>query len=166
MTPIWLRATYRSVEIGTVVVLLLLSVVVIYESVRLGPGWGDSGPQPGFFPFVLTILLVLGLLGVIYVNVHRQPDRRPFFEVPQEVEDLLKVGIPILVVVALVRFLGLYVSAGLYLGFFMAWYGGFRWYSSLAGAVIMPVLLWLLLREGFNIPMPMSALYRSGTLPF
>jgi hypothetical protein len=166
MTPIWLRASYRTVEIGTVSVLLLLGALLFYESVRLGPGWGDSGPQPGFFPFVLTVLLVLGLLGVSYIDIHRRPDNRPFFEVSQEVSDLLRVGLPILVAVALIRWFGIYVTSGLYLAFFMAWYGKFRWYAALAGGIIFPVTLWLVLREGFNLPMPMSALYRSGALPF
>jgi hypothetical protein len=166
MTPIWLRASYRTVEIGTVSVFLLLGMVLFYESMRLGPGWGDSGPQPGFFPFVLTVLLVLGLLGVIYIDILRRPDNRPFFEVSQEVSDLLRVGIPILVAVALIRWIGMYVTAGLYLGFFMAWYGKFRWSSALAGGLIFSGALWLLLREGFNISMPMSVFYRSGTLPF
>jgi hypothetical protein len=166
MVPIWLRTTYRQVEIGAVVVFLLLGALVLLDTIRLGPGWGESGPQPGFFPFVMTILLVLGTLGVIYVELYRQSDTRPFFEVSEEVADLLKVGIPIVIVAFVIRWLGLYAGAGLYIAFFMAWYGKFRWYSALAGGIILPVVLWLVLREGFNISMPMSAFYRSGTLPF
>jgi hypothetical protein len=166
MVPIWLRTTHRQVEIGAVVVFLLLGALVLLDTIRLGPGWGESGPQPGFFPFVMTILLVLGTLGVIYVELYRQSDTRPFFEVSEEVADLLKVGIPIVIVAFVIRWLGLYAGAGLYIAFFMAWYGKFRWYSALAGGIILPVVLWLVLREGFNISMPMSAFYRSGTLPF
>ena len=166
MTPVWLRTTHRAVEFGAVVCLLVLGVVLLAESIELGPGWGESGPQPGFFPFVMTILLVLGTLGVIYVELYRQSDTRPFFEVSEEVADLLKVGIPIVIVAFVIRWLGLYAGAGLYIAFFMAWYGKFRWYSALAGGIILPVVLWLVLREGFNISMPMSVFYRSGTLPF
>jgi len=166
MEPIWMRTTHRQVEIGTIVVFLLLGILLLFESMRLGPGWGESGPQPGFFPFVLTVLLVLGTLGVTYVNIYRHPEQRPFFEVSQEVTDLLKVGIPILVVVALIRWLGLYITSGLYIGFFMAWYGKFRWYWALAGAILLPAVLWLTLRYGFNISMPMSVLYRRNILPF
>jgi len=166
MAPIWLRTTHRAVEVGTVICVLLLGVLLLSESIRLGPGWGDSGPQPGFFPFVLTILMILGTLGVIYVDIYRHPDLRPYLEVSQEVEDLLKVGIPIVVVVALIRWLGLYLSAGLYIAFFMAWYGKFRWYQAIAGGVLLPVIMWLTLREGFNISMPMSMFYKSNILPF
>lgn len=164
--PVWLRTTYRAVELGAVICLLLSGVVLLLESVELGPGWGDSGPQPGFFPFYLTVLMILGSLGVLYVNVYRHPDLRPFFEVSQEVADLLRVGVPIIAAVVLVRWLGIYLGSGIYLAFFMAWYGGFRWYTALAGGILLPVVMWLALREGFNIPMPMSMFYRSGILPF
>jgi hypothetical protein len=166
MKPIWLRTTNRHIEIGTVVVFLLLGVVLVLESIRLGPGWGVSGPDAGFFPFVMTALFLLGTLGVLYGSVYRQPDHKPFFEVSQEVEDLLKVGIPIIVVVALIRWLGLYIVSGLYIGFFMAWYGKFRWHWSLFAAIVLPLCLWLLLRQGFNISMPTSVFYRRNILPF
>lgn len=166
MTPIWMRTTHRAVEIGFIIVLLFLGVAIVNESVRLGPTWGESGPQAGFFLFVLSIAMILGTLGVAYVNAYRTPDMRPFFEAPQEVEDLLKVGLPIIALVLLIPLLGMYVSAGVYLAFFMAWYGKFRWYSALAGGIILPVALWMTLREGFNISMPMSAFYRSSILPF
>jgi hypothetical protein len=166
MTPIWLRPTRRTVEFGAVICLLLLGVVILFEAIDLGPGWGESGPQPGFFPFVLTVALILGALGVLYANVYREPNLRPFFEVSQEVTDLLRVGIPILAAIVLIRWLGIYAASGLYLAFFMAWYGRFRWHQALAGGILLPTIMWLTLREGFNIPMPMSMFYRSGILPF
>jgi putative tricarboxylic transport membrane protein len=166
MEPIWLRTSVKAVEIATAVVLVGLGVLIFWESMRLGPGWGASGPQPGFFPFVLTVMLLLGTLGVVYVHIYRHPDLRPFFEVRQEVADLLKVGIPIAVAVVAVRWLGLYMTSGLYLGIFMAWYGRFRWWQAVLGGFLLPVALWLLLRQGFNISMPMSVFYRSGILPF
>ncbi len=166
MEPVWLRTTYRTVEIATAFVLVLLGALILREALRLGPGWGESGPQPGFFPFALTIMLLVGTIGVIFVNVYRHPDGRPFFEVSQEVSDLLKVGIPIVVAVAAIRWLGLYMTSGLYLAFFMAWYGRFPWWQAVLGGILLPVSMWLVLRYGFNIPMPMSVLYRSGVLPF
>jgi putative tricarboxylic transport membrane protein len=165
MAPAWLRATHNAVEIGVAVVLVATSAVILNEALRLGPGWGEQGPQPGFFPFVLTVAILIGAVSVVYQAIAR-PDRRPFFEVSQEIEDLLRVGLPIAIAVAAIRWAGLYVTSGVYLAFFMAWYGRFRWWQAVAGGILLPVVLWLVLRKGFAIPMPMSALYRSGYLPF
>jgi hypothetical protein len=157
--------TRNAVEIGVAVVLVLLGGLIFYDAIRLGPGWGDSGPQPGFFPFVLTFFMVAGAVGVL-IHSMMKPHRRPFFEVSREVEDLLKVGIPIVIAVLAVRWAGLYVTAGVYLAFFMSWYGQFRWYQSLAGGILLPLVMWFTLWEGFNISMPMSFLYRLNVLPF
>lgn len=164
-TPIWLRATYKWVDVGAAIGLLVLGAVVLRESIELGPGWGASGPDAGFFPFWLTVLMLIGTLGVIWY-AFRKPDERPFFEVNQEVTDLLRVGVPIAAATTLIPWAGMYVTAGLYLGFFMFWYGNFRWYWSLAGAILLPAVLWIMLREGFNISMPMSMFYRTNVLPF
>jgi putative tricarboxylic transport membrane protein len=163
--PIWLRTTINTVEVVVAILLLVLCAVLLNESLRLGAGWSTHGPNAGFFPLVLTILAIIGTLGVLY-TAYRAPDRRPFFEVNQEIVDLLKVGLPIFGAVLLIRWLGIYATAGVYLAFFMAYYGKFRWYSVLAGGILLPAAMWFLLFRFFNIPMPMSMFYRQGILPF
>lgn len=166
MAPIWPWLTNRVVETATVLVTLALGVMVFSDAVQLGPGWGESGPQPGFFPLVLSILLLLGAVSVVYVNIYRHPDPRPFFEVSREVVDLLKVGLPIAATVLLIGWAGIYITAGLYMAFFMAWYGKFRWYTAIGGGAIFVAALWLTLWVGFNISMPMSVFYKTNILPF
>jgi putative tricarboxylic transport membrane protein len=165
MAPIWLRTTHSAVEIGVALILIAAGAVILNEALRLGPGWGEQGPQPGFFPFVLTIAVIVGAIVVLLQGV-LAPDRRPFFEAPQEVEDLLKVGIPVAFAVLAIRWLGIYATAGFYLTFFMAWYGKFRWWQAAAGGILLPVAMWLALQKGFALPMPMSVFYRTGHLPF
>jgi hypothetical protein len=159
-----LKVKIKTVEIGVAVLLLALGALIFSESLKLGAGWGFSGPQPGFFPLVLTILIIVGCLIVLFV-AFRQPAGETFFEVSQEIVDLLKVGIPILVAVALLRLLGLFLVSGLYLGFFMIYYGKYRWWQSTIAGVLFAAILWLLLREAFNLPMPMNVLYRENILP-
>ncbi len=48
----------------------------------------------------------------------------------------------------------------------MLWYGRFRWYQALAGGILLPLAMWMTLREGFNIAMPMTVFYHKGILPF
>lgn len=165
-TPIWPHVTYKWVEIGMSISLFVLGIFLVWQSVKLGPGWArGSGPEPGLWPMALTALFMLGTVSV-FIYALWKPDERPFFEVRQEVVDLCSVGLPILASVLLIYSLGIFVTAGLYLAVFMFWYGRFLWYWALTGGVLMAVILWLLLRMGFNISMPMSALYYKNILPF
>jgi putative tricarboxylic transport membrane protein len=164
MAPIWLRTTKNAVEIGTALILIAVGALILNEAIKLGPGWGEQGPQPGFFHFVLTCAVIVGAIGVLLQSLI-SPEKQPFFEARQEVVDLLKVGIPVAFAVLAIRWLGIYITAGVYLAFFMAWYGKFRWWQALAGGILLPVVMWLLLQKGFALPMPMSVFYRTGQLP-
>lgn len=164
-TPIWPHVTYKWVEIVTTAALLALGFFLLWESVKLGPGWSPSGPEPGLWPTALTVLFMVGTVSVFLFTVLR-PDERPFFEVRQEVIDLFSVGVPILVATLLIHWLGVFATSSVYLAFFMFWYGRFTWYSSLGGGLALGVILWVLLRVGFNISMPMSVLYYENILPF
>lgn len=165
MSSYLLRLSNHAVELGVAIVFFALGGLVLYDALRLGPGWGESGPQPGFFPLILTVALSLSAIAVA-IFAFRNPDRQPFFEVSHEIDDLFKVGTPILIAIIAIPWLGLYITSGLYLGLFMALYGRFSWYSSIAGAILLPAIMWLTFREGFNISMPLSVFYKNDLLPF
>lgn len=165
LSPIWPKVTYKWVDFGVTLALFLLGLLLLWESYRLGPGWSPSGPEPGLWPTALTTLFMLGTVAVM-IFIFARPDERPFFEVRQEILDLFAVGIPILISIILIYWLGVFLTSGLYLAVFMFWYGRFSWYSSLGGGIVLGVFMWLLLREGFNISMPMSVLYYQNILPF
>lgn len=137
----------------------------MWESAKLGPGWGGSGPMPGFFPFGLSLLLALGG-GAAFIEVLlRERQAQPFFEDHRESAELFKVGIPIVLAIASLRFLGFYLMVPLYLGLFACWYGGFRWYVILPVACAFSYGLYMVLDQGFRIMMPKSPWY-GGMLPF
>jgi len=152
------RLTNQKMDIGTGVVLIVLAGVVIYEGVRLGWGWGTIGPEPGFFPFWLAVGMVLGVLGAIVTAV-KQKDTRPFFEATEEVKGLVQVGIPIVLTLMVITWLGLYLSVALYVWLFTWWYGRFRWWSSIISGVAVSSALYALLFKGFRLNMPMSIWY-------
>ena len=44
-------ASTRTLEIVVGVALLAFALVVMWDSKRLGAGWGSNGPESGYFPF-------------------------------------------------------------------------------------------------------------------
>ncbi|BDG60973.1 tripartite tricarboxylate transporter TctB family protein [Caldinitratiruptor microaerophilus] len=158
------RVSLRAVDLVVTLGMLVLAGLVAYDAVRLGPGWGDSGPAPGFFPFFLSLLMVLGILGAGWEAWRRKGDVR-FFEDPRAAAEVGKVGLPILLATAGAGRLGFYVVAAAYSWLFGWWYGRFRWYWTLLHGIVFAVVLYFVFERGFRVALPKSIFYRLG-LPF
>jgi putative tricarboxylic transport membrane protein len=156
----WSYVNTRVGELVVGVALILVAALVIRECLRLGAGWGASGPQPGFFP----LWCVVGVI-VVIVQTLRGPVGRPLFDEPEDARQVLKVGLPMVAAIASLPVLGFYVMTALYMGFFAAWYGRYRWYVVLAVSIILPLVLFFTFERGFRIAMPKSALY-GDAIPF
>ena len=49
----------RVMEIAVAVVLFVIGAIVVYDSYRLGSKWSSDGPQSGYFPFYIGLLICL-----------------------------------------------------------------------------------------------------------
>ena len=47
----------KRAEIVVGLFFIAIAAIVIRETIRLGAGWGVSGPQPGFFPLIAAALV-------------------------------------------------------------------------------------------------------------
>jgi hypothetical protein len=148
----------RVIDSMTAALLMLLSTTVIYEALRLGAGWGSEGPQSGFFPFWLALLLALASI-ILFVQALRIRSEEPFVTRERFVP-VLKVLGPLAGFILITdppgpwSGLGLYVAAGLYLGFYMRWVGRHDWRTVVALATSVPVITFLIFETWFLVPMP------------
>jgi putative tricarboxylic transport membrane protein len=148
----------RVADAITAALLMLLSAVVIYDALRLGFGWGSEGPQSGFFPFWLAALLALASI-VLFLQALRNRSGEPFVTRDRFVPVLQVLG-PLAGFVILTdppgpwSGLGLYVAAGLYLGFYMRWVGRHDWRTVVALATVVPVISFIIFETWFLVPMP------------
>ena len=148
-------------DVAACLFFIAFGLLAMYEGYQLGSGWGDTGPAAGFFPFILAVLMVIGGVGA-GVQALRRRDPTLYFEHPQEIVDLLKVGIPMAVAIASVQWLGLYLMAWVYLWLFSWWYGRHPWWLGLGIGIATSVILYYGLQVGFRINMPHSIWYRGG----
>src|SRR5919201_1826080 len=135
----------RTADLITAAVLLLIGVIVVSDSLRLGAGWGSDGPKSGFFPFWLGVLL-LGVTTAIAIQAWRRGAGAPFVT-RERLRPVLQVLWPATAMVILtggvtvgtmtvVPALGLYVAAAIYLAFYMRWVGHHHWITVLVIAVL------------------------------
>lgn len=52
----------RSVEIAVTLIFLLIGSVVAIDSYRIGAGWSSDGPQAGYFPFYIGLIMCVSSL--------------------------------------------------------------------------------------------------------
>src|SRR2546430_4108848 len=105
----------RAADVATASFLMILGTVVLVEAVRLGFRWGPDGPQSGFFPFWLAVILIGHSIAVV-VRAARKHSGKPFVT-REQLRSVLTVIAPAAAMVLVTQVLGLYVASALHLGF-------------------------------------------------
>jgi putative tricarboxylic transport membrane protein len=142
----------RTADLITAAVLIVGAGLAIFDSMRLGIGWGTDGPKSGFFPFWLGVFMVAGCL-LIALQAARRSTRTPFVR-REQLASVLKVLWPATVAVILMSWVGLYVASALYMGFYMRWVGRHRWTTVIALGIGVPIATFLIFEKWFLVPMP------------
>ena len=146
----------RVADIVTASILILLGGLVLADALRLGVGWGSDGPNSGFFPFWLALIMVLSC-AVIIVQAALKATGRSFVT-REKVGPVFKVLWPATASVMLIHWVGLYVSSALYIGFYMRWVGRHTWSAVVLLAFGIPVTIFLVFEKWFYVPMPKGPL--------
>jgi putative tricarboxylic transport membrane protein len=146
----------RAADLATSSILILLGGVVVLDSMRIGIGWGTDGPRSGFFPFWLGVILLVAAV-TIGLQAWRRSTARPFVT-RERLGPVLKVLWPATAMVILIKPLGLYVAAMLYMSFYMRWVGHHRWLTVALCAIGVPLLTFVVFELWFLVPMPKGPL--------
>ena len=146
----------RAADFITASILMLLGGVVLFDAVRLGVGWGTDGPKSGFFPFWLALIMVMTCAIILLQTLRSRSDEK--FVTREQLGPVLKVIWPATAMVLLTHFIGLYVAAALYIGFYMRWVGRHSWIAVALLAVTIPVVSFFIFELWFLVPMPKGPL--------
>ncbi len=149
-------ASNRSVDLAVAALLLFAGALVIWDSVRIGFRWESDGPQAGYFPFYVGVLLAGASLCTI-ASAAFAGDGKGFAS-RQALRDILAMLLPTIVYVGVLAWLGLYVASFLYICFFMVWLGKYSWPKSLTVSIGVSVIAFLLFETWFKVPLPKGPL--------
>lgn len=146
-------------DIVVAAIMVVIGAVVMMDSVRLGAGWSEYGPESGYFPFYIGLVIVATSLGTIAITLFSKKKRNTgAFVERQQLADVMKVLIPSAMFVVAIGFIGIYVSAALFIGTFMRWLGRFPWHLIVIVSVAVPFSLFLLFEIWFLVPLPKGPL--------
>lgn len=155
----------RTMEIIVAVLLLAFGAVIAWASYSLGAKWGDDGPQAGYFPFYIGVIIALSSL-VTLVQVLRGATAQSSgaFVERGQLKQVLAVLIPALIYVLAIQWFGIYLASAVYMAVFMIWLGSYAWWKAVLLGVAVSVIAYLMFEVWFKVALHKGTLYNPLTL--
>jgi hypothetical protein len=150
--------TYRVWEIIIAVLFLVFGSIVVWDSRRLGSEWASDGPQAGYFPFYIGVIIIIASVVNLYGAITSGEAGRKAFVLWDQLRMILIVLVPSIVYVALIvnpwYSLGIYVASALFIAFFMRHLGKYPWLKIAAVSVGTMFVFFVMFEIWFKVPLP------------
>jgi putative tricarboxylic transport membrane protein len=151
-------ASRRTMEIAVTLVFLLFGLVVCWDSWRIGARWGSDGPQAGYFPFYIGLIInICSLITLVQAFRMKAADNVPFV-LRGQLKMVTLVMVPTIVYVGLINWLGIYVASTIYIALFMWWLGKYSWIKYVSVSLGVSVAFFLMFEIWFKVPLPKGPL--------
>lgn len=148
--------TMRTAEIAVAVILGLASACTIWSNYQLGAGWGGYGPEPGYFPLRLGVVVLIAAAFVVFHAI-RENNQNAFLEIEQA-KLVAIILVPLVIFIAAIGFLGIYVASVLFIAAFMLFLGKFPWWKCALVSVLLMAVFFYVFEIQFKVPLPKGPL--------
>jgi hypothetical protein len=146
-------ASTRTVEIVVFLLLLAFAGVMAFDNWRTGVGWAPDGPEAGYFPFYLSLILGGASLFGLLAALRRSGLGKGFLDRDQ-LRRVLQVFVPTALFCLCTQLLGLYVASFLLVAGFMGWVGRIAWWKAILTSLVFAVSMFLVFDLAFDVIMP------------
>ena len=144
----------RTVELVVMALLLGIAVVLGFDNWRTGMSWEATGPQAGYFPFYLAVILgaasIYGFTRLLLTHAHEAD----VFVTRDQLRRVLQMFLPTLAFCILMQWLGLYTASFLLIAGFMVAIGRIAWWKSVLTAAVFTFLMFATFEVAFDVLMP------------
>ena len=148
----------RAVDVVVSLLLLALALTLGYDNWRTGAGWESTGPQAGYFPFYLSVILGgASLYGLVAAFLSRK-EATEVFVTRAQLRRVMAVFVPTLLFCLAMQFLGLYVASFLLIAGFMRLVGKIALWKSLLTAFVFTAVMFVTFDVAFDVIMPKGPL--------
>jgi hypothetical protein len=148
----------RTVEIVISLLLLTLATTLGIDNYRTGIAWDSTGPQAGYFPFYLSVILGGASLYGLVTTFLARGEASETFVTRAQLRRVLLVFVPTMLFCFGVQYLGIYVASFLLIAGFMRGVGKIAWWKSLVTAVVFTVIMFVTFDVAFDVIMPKGPL--------
>jgi hypothetical protein len=145
----------RSLETATAFLTGAFGAAVVVSSYGNGIGWSSAGVDPGTFPFLIGLII---LIGSLFNLVQGWLQAREVVLRPGELKRLGMLFIPDAVYVGVIPLIGIYLASAAYVFGALAWHKRGAFILSGLAAIGTAVALYLIFELTFQISLPRGVL--------
>jgi len=146
--------TTRTVEVAAYLLLLALALLLGFDNWRSGMGWARDGPQSGYLPFYLCVILAGAALWGLGLACLKRRDAAKTFVTRDQLRRVTQVFFPTLLFCAAMQWLGLYVASFLLVAGFMRFIGRIAWWKCLLTSFLFAFAMFATFDLAFDVIMP------------
>jgi putative tricarboxylic transport membrane protein len=148
----------RSVHIVVYLILLALAALLAWDNWRTGMSWEADGPQAGYFPFYLSVVLGAACLFGLTFQLRAETASGDAFVTRDQFYRVMQVFVPTLLFCVLMQWLGLYVASFFLIAGFMRVIGRMALWKSLLAGFLFSLIMFLTFDVAFDVIMPKGPL--------
>jgi len=150
--------TSRVADAGASLLLLAFAALLAFDNWRTGMSWDSTGPQAGYFPFYLSIILGAACIYGLAKEFIARNQAGGVFVTQEQFGRVLQVFFPTLAFCLLTQWLGLYVASFLLVAGFMVYIGRIAIWKSLLTALLFVLAMFVTFDIAFDVIMPKGPL--------
>jgi putative tricarboxylic transport membrane protein len=148
----------RTVDVVVSMLLVALALLLGYDNWRTGIAWDSTGPQAGYFPFYLSVILAGASLYGLATAFLTRKEASETFVTHAQLWRVMAVFVPTLLFCLAMQFLGLYVASFLLIAAFMRMVGRIALWKSLLTAFLFTAIMFVTFDIAFDVIMPKGPL--------
>jgi putative tricarboxylic transport membrane protein len=148
----------RVAEIVVSLLLIALALILGFDNWRTGIAWDSTGPQAGYFPFYLAIILGLASLYGLVATLLTRKEAAETFVTRAQLRRVMAVFVPTLLFCLATQYLGMYVASFLLIAIFMRMVGRIALWKSLLTAFLFTAIMFVTFDIAFDVIMPKGPL--------
>jgi putative tricarboxylic transport membrane protein len=148
----------RTVDMLVSLLLLGVAALLGFDNWRTGIAWESDGPQAGYFPFYLSVILAAASLYGLVTSLVTGAGAASTFVTRDQLRRVMQVFVPTLLFCVLTQWLGLYVASFLLVAGFMWIIGRIALWKSLLTAVLFALVMFVTFDIAFDVIMPKGPL--------
>ena len=148
----------RTMEIIVALLFLTVGLIVMTSSIKLGAKWGSYGPEAGYFPFYISLIILVSSSITLFQAFKNKEQAKEGFVEKEPFRQVMAVLIPAAVYVLGVQLIGIYVASAVYIAIFMVWLGKYVIWKAAAVGLGVSIVLFMMFEFWFQIPLPHGSL--------